>query len=514
MINIQRFPDDFKVICDGENTDATVRFSQKDNGLEIYLATKKSQPKFVHLRWNYRADEPVRILGDRWERSYYDLTWKSLDGENFMPWYFLVNNGKSTVGCGVMTQPNSFVSFEYDSCGVSGWFDVRCGGVGVQLMGRELCIATVITRKYDNISAFDAACLFCKEMCPAPVLPKVPVYGGNNWYHAYGNSSAEEIYEDSKFIKHLSERNPNKPFMVIDDCWQPNRISGPYVPNEKFGDMKKVADEMKKIGVHPGIWTRFLHDIDVEKEHPEWLLKTGFLDPSVPEVEQYVRQTIKNIKAWGFELIKHDFSTVDIFGDYGFLLNGTITLNEGWSFHNKTKTGAEIVLDFYRAIREECGDVIVVGCNTLSHLSAGLVEIMRIGDDTSGIDWNRTRAMGVNTLAFRLPQNRAFYITDADCVGIIPGKIKWELNREWARILSMSGTPLFVSCANNVLSKEESSTLMEMLARASKQEDVAIPLDWEYNNQPQKWLINGEVTEFDFVQDSYPLLIDAKCKVI
>ncbi|PYT32182.1 MAG: hypothetical protein DMG58_10690 [Acidobacteria bacterium] len=38
---------------------------------------------------------------------------------------------------------------------------------------------------------------------------------------------------------------------------------------------------------------------------------------------------------------------------------------------------------------------------------------------TSGRDWNRTRRMGVNTLAFRGVQHGAFFATDADCVGIM-----------------------------------------------------------------------------------------------
>ena len=37
----------------------------------------------------------------------------------------------------------------------------------------------------------------------------------------------------------------------------------------------------------------------------------------------------------------------------------------------------------------------------------------RTGDDTSGRIWERTRRMGVNTLAFRLPQHNAFYHIDA-----------------------------------------------------------------------------------------------------
>ena len=43
--------------------------------------------------------------------------------------------------------------------------------------------------------------------------------------------------------------------------------------------------------------------------------------------------------------------------------------------------------------------------------------------------------------------------------------------------------------------------------RNSGQKDIAEPLDWLYNNQPQCWLINGEKREYDFVGNSYPELL-------
>jgi len=129
-------------------------------------------------------------------------------------------------------------------------------------------------------------------------------------------------------------------------------------------------------------------------------------------------------------------------------MSTTITRG-GWSFADRSRTSAEIVVDFYRAIREAAGDAVVIGCNTFSHLCAGLVEVTRTGDDTSGRYWDRTRKMGVNTLAFRIMQNRAFYMADADCIGITDA-VPWEQNRVWLKALSRSGSPLFMSSAKGV----------------------------------------------------------------
>ena len=327
---------------------------------------------------------------------------------------------------------------------------------------------------------------------------------------------------------YLTGENENKPFMVIDDGWSVNSCAGPWRPNERFGDMAQIAAEFKKRGVRPGIWFRPLHDKEAYEQHPEWRIKKikndsgdsnfaktedgwlGYLDPTLPEVQSYLRNTVREIKGWGFELIKHDFTTFDMFGIFGSSMNGKITISDGWTFSDKTKTSAEIVLDFYKLIREEAGDTIIIGCNTVSHLSAGLVELYRTGDDTSGREWSRTRAYGVNTLAFRLCQNDAFYKVDADCVGIIKDKIDWKLNRQWLDLLAKSGSPLFVSIQPEALTEEMTKDLKEAFAVNSVQKDTAEPLDWLFNNQPRFWAINRVKTEYDFVMDSYPELLNSK----
>lgn len=517
MIDILRHPDDVRIFCDDANQDAMVEFQIIDRKLYVFVVAYQSKPRFITLRWNYKTHEPVKIMGDKWERSYADLEWSSLNGEKFMPWYFIASNGIETTGCGVMVQPNSFVSFQYDASGVTAWFDVRCGGVGVQLNGRKLLAGIVVCEHYENMSEFQAAKHFCKVMSPNPVLPKEPVYGSNNWYYAYGKSSREDILEDAKIVAELAADNQNKPFMVIDDGWSVNSCSGPWRANERYGDMKTLADAFKEMGVKPGIWFRPLRDLEAFEQHPEWRFRKGresekltYLDPSHPEVQTYLRECIKMFKEWGYELIKHDFSTFDIFDNFGFSLNGKISNLDGWEFYEKTKTSAEIVLDFYHLIREEAGDMIIIGCNTISHLCAGIFEINRTGDDTSGRNWSRTRALGINTLAFRLCQNDSFYKIDADCVGILEDKIPWKLNKQWLELLAKSGSPLFVSIQPSALTEEMKEDIKEAFVVNAIQQNQAEPLDWLYNNSPQKWKFDNEIKEFDFVMDEYPALLSGR----
>ncbi len=526
MINILKHPDDIKVYCEEKDeTDAFVEIKVSNRRMFVNITAQNSRPRFICMRWNHIITAPTRIMGDKWERSYGNMEWHSLNGEIFMPWYFIANCGNKTVGCGVMTGCNSFVSFQCDQRGCTAWFDVRCGGTGVELNGRTLLAGVIICERYEDISPFKAAQNFCRLMCKNPRLPKIPVYGSNNWYYAYGNSSRKDILRDADIISELAGENENKPFMVIDDGWSVNRCKGPWKPNEKFGDMEEICCEIKKRGVRPGIWFRPLFDLEAQNKHPEWRIKKpsgacmdenyintedgflGYLDPTVTEVKEHLRKIIRRIKAWGYELIKHDFSTFDIFGNFGINLNGMVTPDYGWTFHDKTKTSAEVILDFYRLLREEAGEMIIIGCNTISHLSAGIFELYRAGDDTSGKEWSRTRAYGINALAFRMCQNNAFYKVDADCVGIIKNMIDWKLNRQWLDLLAKSGTPLFVSIQPDSLTKEIKKDLIDALRINAIQQNSAEPIDWLYNNQPAIWMIDGKIKEYDFVMDSYPVLL-------
>jgi alpha-galactosidase len=133
----------------------------------------------------------------------------------------------------------------------------------------------------------------------------------------------------------------------------------------------------------------------------------------------------------------------------------------------------------------------------VSHLSAGRFELCRVGDDTSGTEWSRTRRMGVNTLAFRAPQHGAFYAADADCVGVTRA-IPWEFNREWLDLLARSGTPTFVSLAPDAVGDAERRDLRAALALAAEPQPPGEPLDWQHTAWPTRWTLGGTVHTYDW----------------
>ncbi|NNU34165.1 hypothetical protein HK413_08435 [Mucilaginibacter sp. S1162] len=221
------------------------------------------------------------------------------------------------------------------------------------------------------------------------------------------------------------------------------------------------------------------------------------LDPTIPENIARVKRNFDFYKDWGFELVKHDFSTYDILGRWGFDMKNELTV-PGWNFNDRTRTNAEIILDLYRAIRQAAGDgIYIIGCNTMSHLSAGLFELNRIGDDTSGNEWERTPRMGVNTMAFRLPQHNKFYAVDGDCVGLTT-KIEWARNKQWMDLLAQSGAPLFISAQPEAMGEAQKAAIKTAFAQAAKVQPLGEPLDWMETLTPKKWKLNGKVVGYDW----------------
>ena len=493
--------------------DVRIRFGQKGDALGVFASSLSAPLDAVKLKWKYEAVPKASILGDHWERSYGDLHWAQGDLGVSNPWYMLINDGQTTACFGVKTRCNTLCSWSMKDGGIELTMDTQSGGTGVKLRNRELHAADVVTYKSrDGETPFVTAQHFCKMMCPNPRLPKQPVYGINDWYFAYGNNSSDLIKKITGLMTDLAPDTGNRPFSVIDAGWATYSPllpgDGGFMddfskPNDKFKDMTVMADEINKLGMQPGLWTRVLC---AKHDDPKSLLlpsipgrddpKQPILDPTIPENIARIKHNISLYKQWGYKLVKHDYTTYDIMGKWGFQMKDGLTA-PGWSFHDNTKTTAEIMNDLYGAIRTAAEDMYVIGCNTVSHLSAGVFELNRIGDDTSGKEWTRTRKMGVNTLGFRIPQHNAFYATDADCVGLT-NDIPWEKNKQWMQLVAESGTPLFVSPQPDALGEEQRAFIKQSFTQAAKVQPTGEPLDWMDNQFPEKWKLNGRVVDFEW----------------
>jgi alpha-galactosidase len=482
-----------------------IRLTLKTNRDEraVYVQSPSLALQSIKLSWKYNTSSYTQMLGDHWERSYGDLAWNTPKVEVKAPWYLLLHDANHTACFGVKTEANTICYWTINNNAIELTLDTHSGGVGVMLGKRELHAADIIvSESKTGETVFATATRFCKMMCLRPQLPKQPVYGINDWYAVYGNNSFDSIKSQTAFMAELVTDISNRPFSLIDDGWQVRDDFSK--PNDKFKDMHKMAEEIKRLRMRPGLWTRPLVAKDNDK--PSLLApkikgrnegtKDLILDPTVPETIERIQNNLHTYRSWGYEMVKHDFSSYDIFGRWGFQMGSEFTV-PGWKFNDQTKTNAEIINHLYRSIREAAGNMYVIGCNTMSHLSAGLFELNRTGDDTSGKEWSRTRKMGVNTLGFRLPQHNTFYAADGDCVGLTK-EVAWEKNKQWLQLLSESGAPLFISAQLEAIGAEQRVAIKEAFAKAAKVQPTGEPLDWMTNPYPSKWKLDGRIVEFDW----------------
>lgn len=288
------------------------------------------------------------------------------------------------------------------------------------------------------------------------------------------------------------------PFTVIDDGYQ---------DRSRFPDMQKLAADIRSRGVIPGLWIRPLR---APAHAPANLLLPAArwgndsvgqpplaYDPTVPEALGAAAAVATEACLWGFDLIKHDFTTFELLGQWGSQM-GASPARGDWHFSDRTLTNAEIVTMLYRRLRASCGDDrVILGCNTIGHLSVGLFDASRTGDDVSGKEWERTRRTGVNTLAFRLPQHKTFFALDADCVALT-ADVPWSMSRQWLQVVANSGTVLLVSPEPKATGQEQREALREAFARCAAK-PTSEPLDWIHTRTPREWRSSSNTDAYRWI---------------
>ena len=492
--------------------DLVVTIKPNGKAQAVYVQSPARPLDAIRLKWTYALKPTARFMGDQFERSYGDLAWKKESDTAINPWYVLIYDDKQTRCFGVKTGASSLCWWHLREGSLALTLDTHSGGNGVLLGDRTIHAADLVTMSSrPDENPFQTDHRFCGLMCDKPRLPRQPVYGINDWYFAYGENDFELIKKTTGSMAELVTNVKNRPYSVIDAGWATYSPLLPgdggwnddySKPNKKFGNMQLMGDTIRQLGMRPGLWMRPLcarHDDKANLLAPKIPgrndPKMPVLDPTIPENIDRIKRYFDVYKAWGFEMVKHDFTTYDMMGRWGFSMKDSIT-SPNWNFSDRSNTNAEIILNLYQSIRDAAGqEIAIIGCNTMSHLSAGLFELCRTGDDTRGKDWARTLKMGVNTLAFRLPQHNKFYAVDGDCVGITTD-IAWDKNKQWLQLLAESGSPLFISAQPAAMGEAQKTAVKEAFARASSHQPLGEPLDWITNHQPKKWRLNGRIVDF------------------
>ncbi|MCX4514072.1 hypothetical protein OHA27_27855 [Streptomyces sp. NBC_01619] len=501
--------------------DMEIALDQARYGLRIAVSCPSRGLSRIALRWHRRLPDSALYLGDAWERGYGDLQWRHRQPERILPWYWLAHDPQdgSTLGMGVRVRPHAFCSWTVDEDGITLWLDVRSGGSPVLLGERVLDAATVVEiGSAAGESPWQTHRRLCTSLCSDPLPARGPVVGCNNWYYAYGvDFGPAEVQRDAETIVELADGHPVAPYCVVDAGWSPGGVApgGPWTAGIPglFDDMAALADGIAQRGARPGIWFRPAALSTVDREER---LRAGPrpvpeqpLDLTLDENLAAIGDDVSRLVGWGYELIKHDFSTYDAFGRWGSPTTSEPT-EPGWRFADPRLTNAEVLLGLYRTIRASAGGALVLGCNTVGHLAAGLVDVQRTGDDTSGRSWERTRRMGVNTLAFRMAQHGSFFTADADCVPCTP-RTPWTMNRRFLDLVARSGTALFVSVDPKARTTETDADLRAALRLAldGGEPGGVEALDWLHTTAPRRWNSVGGIHEYTWSESAgvWPLAV-------
>ena len=341
--------------CPGIRVSAEPNQTSHGSELPVRVTNEGKNLTYLHIRWERRGGEALLSIGDAWERSYGDLEWRATVPERVMPWYFLTFDGERIHGYGVKTQPSAFCFWQLDTEGITLTIDLRNGGEATELGTRELHACTVVTHmgaRGETICRVGQE--FCKLMSPHPRLPKGSIFGVNDWNYAYGKNTSSGILRDADLVASLAPAGSVRPLVVIDDGWQ---------DPARFPNMPDLASQIRNRRLRPGLWIRPLR---AEAPTPaSWLLPDSrfgkgavrnnlALDPTHPEALDEAMKTVRTTVQWGYEFIKHDFTTYELLGRWGSTMHAE-TVGPGWHFHDRSRTNAEIIGDLYQAIRSAAG---------------------------------------------------------------------------------------------------------------------------------------------------------------
>lgn len=493
--------------------DVKYEYVVNEKSAKVVIHPSGSPIKFLKLRFRGDLKGVDKVFGDQWERagSGAYLEWHSMKPSRALPWYCYLVEDKTTYCYGVKTGADCLAFFNVDSHGITLFLNLCSGNTGVNV--NRPFVACEVTELFGNAGddCYKTVCDFAKICCPNPILPKEPVYGVNNWYWAYGNISHDVVMRETDQLMRLSRGCKHKPYMIIDDGWQLNRedaintecIGGPWVPNSRFPDMKKTVESIHAKGAKAGVWFRPL--LTKESVPEEAVLRRDcggtILDPSHPYTLEKVESDARKLREWGFDLIKYDFTTSDTTGRAPLTSedDGTNfkTCTDGISFYDDTKTTATILKNLYQAVQRGANGAEVIACQTISHLTAGINSVYRLGNDTSGTSFEWTRRHGINSF-MRMPLNGAFYNGDPDCAAFTE-QVDFTANLNFLALCAKSGMTTLASIKPDGLSNEEAEKINAVFRIADAEGNALSIVDYEKTAFPERFKSNdGTIIEYDW----------------
>lgn len=463
--------------------------------------------------WNEVDSRPV--LNDEWERCYGAARFRNLNDQETVQsaWDLHLFDVSRRLTCSLSYHaiPNTKLSFaltprrENRSADLTVRADTHAGARGVLVPVGETFVMNALMVRLASGSPWEALESYARMIAVRNDIPPPPVIpvGWVDWYFTKAKTTEKDVLDNLDFIaRELKEFGME--YVQIDSGWQlgvettppPHNViaGGPWTENRKFPrGMKWYADEIRKRGLKPGIWVRPFHVIDGAKEridHPSWFNEKGQMDVSNQEVRTYVEQLFKKLtEEWGYEYVKYDFPSFDLFGDWGPKLFGDHAAHREPA--DQTKTSIESYRESLRIIAETVrGKAHLLACNSVMPSTLGLAEVFRIGDDVG--DWARTFTYGVKSVSARYYTNGVFWTNDPDCL-LVREPFTLEQAQMWGSLIALSGGVVFVSEYLSKLPAERLAIIKKLIPvyrNAGRPYGFGRPIDLFEHDPPRVWSLD------------------------
>jgi alpha-galactosidase len=260
--------------------------------------------------------------------------------------------------------------------------------------------------------------------------------GWCSWYHYFGRLGWPDVVEN---LDAAAADRAAFPFDVfqVDDGYE-TEIGDWLSPKPGYPDLGGLARAIKDRGFKAGIWAAPFSAAETSRlfaEHPDWMVQEGgrpkpcykgwgrtiyALDTTHPEVQDWLDRTVRALRRAGFAYLKIDF------------LFAAAMAGER---RRKRVTPIQAYREGLRVIRRAAGRAFVLGCGAPLLPSVGLVDGMRIGEDTAPY-W-KTKPSGfqgpnaffaLKNALMRQFMHRAFWLNDPDCLLVRDREIELARN--------------------------------------------------------------------------------------
>ncbi len=254
------------------------------------------------------------------------------------------------------------------------------------------------------------------------INPWNPV-GWCSWYHYFGRLGWPDVLENLESAAGDRRAFPFDVFQV-DDGYETD-IGDWMSAKPGYPGLGGMAKAITGRGFRAGIWAAPFSAAETSRlfaDHPGWMVSEGgrpkpcykgwgttiyALDTTHPEVKEWLEATFTGLRKAGFSYLKIDF-----------MFAGAMA-----GARRKNITPIQAYREGLRVIRKAAGRDFVLGCGAPLLPSVGLVDGMRIGEDTAPYWRTKPSAFqgpnayfSLRNALMRQFMHGAFWLNDPDCL--------------------------------------------------------------------------------------------------